>query len=364
MDIKKATILNFDTPFMVIDIENVKRNIKHFQNIANAHSKKLRPHSKTHKIPEFARLQMDLGAEGVCVQKVAEAEIMVNGGINNLLLSNEIYGTKNDRVASLLSKDVDIVLAVDNLKSASQFSDSCIYFGVEGEVLIDVDIGMERCGVDPFKFELLLEKVKKLPRISVKGIMAYDGHVVDKIEAKRRSEVLREESLITPLINKLKKVVETDPIISVGGTPTFEAWAESPIATELQPGTYIYYDTDLLRMGICSLDEIAMGIVSTVVSENLGVRYVLDAGSKSVSLDTGKFPTILDEEGNEYPVLSMSEEHTVVKARDDRSLLGKKLIMLPPHACTTTDLWDSAYIINEANNNFRLIRVEGRGKRE
>lgn len=349
---------------MVIDKENVISNIKHFQNLANKNSKRLRPHSKTHKIPEFARLQMNLGAVGICVQKVAEAEIMVNGGINNLLLSNEIYGTKNDRVASLLSKQIDIILAVDNLKSASQFSDSCRYFGVEGEVLIDVDIGMERCGINPLKFELLLEKVKKLPRISVKGIMAYDGHVVDKTEAKRRSKVTREESIIFPLMNTLKKVVERDPIISVGGTPTFEAWAKSPIATELQPGTYVYYDTDLLRMGICSLDEIAMGIVSTVVSENLGVRCVMDAGSKSVSLDTGRFPTILDEDLNEYPVLSMSEEHTVIKTRNYRRLLGKKLIILPPHACTTTDLWDSAYIINEANNNFRFISIAGRGKRE
>lgn len=364
MDIEKALILDFDTPFMVIDIDNVKCNIKHFQDIANKRSKKLRPHSKTHKIPEFARLQINQGAVGVCVQKVAEAEIMANGGINNLLLSNEIYGTKNDRVASLLSKDIDITLAVDNLKSASQFSNSCLYFGVEGSILIDVDIGMERCGIDPSKFELLLEKVKKLPRISVKGIMAYDGHVVGNTEAKRRSEVMKEESLISPLINKLRNVVETEPTISVGGTPTFEAWAESPIPTELQPGTYVYFDTDLLRMGICSIDEIAMGIVSTVVSENLGVRYVLDAGSKSVSLDTGRFPTILDEGGNAYPVLSMSEEHTVVKAKDDGSLLGKRLIMLPPHACTTSDLWNSAYIINEANNNFRRIIIEGRGKRE
>ncbi|MEM3192179.1 MAG: alanine racemase [Candidatus Micrarchaeaceae archaeon] len=363
MDIKKALDLDFETPFMIVDLDQVNENINKMQALANKGGKKLRPHSKTHKIPEISRLQIERGATGVCVQKISEGEIMFRGGVSNILLSNEILGSKNDRAAKLISQGADLTVAIDNYTSALQLSEALGFWGKEANVLVDVNIGMNRCGVNPENFTALVEKVSSLPRITIQGIMAYDGHVNYEDPFKRRDAVLREEKILFPLIGFLRKKGMSEPIVSVGGTPTAEDWSKSDVATEIQPGTYVYYDTHCLKMGLCSLNEIAIGVVATVISETPGERFVLDAGYKSVSLDQGVFPLVLDSDGTSFEVVSMSEEHTVLRSKKTTSYLGKKFVMLPYHACTTTDLWDSAYGIGKGMNP-RLMIIEARGKRE
>lgn len=363
MNISKAVEMEFETPHMVIDMDQVRRNILKVQSITSENGKKLRPHSKTHKIPYLAKLQINAGADGICVQKVSEAEVMFNGSIKNILLSNETFGTKFNRVASLIQKGCNLVVAVDNIISLEQFSRACNYFSVEGRVLIDVDVGMNRCGTDPDGFVQLCSAVINSKALLLDGIMAYDGQIHSPNIEKRKSEVNKEETILAPLIGTLKSAGITDPKISVGGTPTWEIWSKSEIPTELQPGTYIYYDTHCLSMGLCSLNEIAIGVVSTVTSEKVGERFVLDAGYKSISLDQGVFPSVFDGDGNQYDVLSMSEEHTVLKSKDNSSKLGKKLIMLPYHSCTTADLWDGTYALSGDLLPVNLA-IQGRGKRE
>ena len=355
--------MGFETPHMVIDLDQVKKNIAKVQSISTKNGKELRPHSKTHKIPYLSRLQVEAGANGVCVQKVAEAEVMFSGSIRNILLSNEILGTKFNRVAGLIQKGCNIVVAVDNALSVDQFSKACGYYGVEGHVMIDVNIGMNRCGIDPPEFHNLLNAVLNSRHIVLEGIMAYDGQVSYPDPEKRKQEVEKEELMIDPLIKAVKSGGISNPKISVGGTPTWEIWSEVDLATELQPGTYIYYDTHCMHMGLCSIDEIAIGVVATVTSEKKGERFVLDAGYKSISLDQGVYPTVLDAEGTQYDVIGMSEEHTVLKAKNNSSKLGKKLVMLPYHSCTTTDLWDGTYAISSTNQPEYII-IQGRGKRE
>ncbi|MEM0322147.1 MAG: hypothetical protein QW613_07140, partial [Thermoprotei archaeon] len=116
-------------------------------------------------------------------------------------------------------------------------------------------------------------------------------------------------------------------------------------------------------MNLCTISEIAIGVVATVISESVGERFVLDAGYKSISLDQGVYPGVFDAGGERYDVLSMSEEHTVVKPTDHKKRLGEKFIMLPYHACTTTDLWDRAYVVSRGAKP-RSIIIEARGKRE
>ena len=169
--------------------------------------------------------------------------------------------------------------------------------------------------------------------------------------------------MIKPLIKAMKSHGLSDPKVSVGGTPTWDVWSDVDIASELQPGTYIYYDTHCMNMGLCSMDEIAIGVVATVTSEKSGERFVLDAGYKSVSLDQGVYPTVLDSDGNRYEVIGMSEEHTVMRSGDHSTRLGKKFIMLPYHSCTTTDLWEGTYAISERSLPEYVI-IQGRGKRE
>ena len=363
MDVKKTLDLTFETPFMVIDADQVNRNIKKMQKIADKGGKKLRPHSKTHKMPEISRMQVENGANGVCVQKIAEGEIMFKGGVNNILLSNEIFGSKNDRAANLISQGCELTVAIDNYSSAQQFSKACKYLNVEGKVVIDVNVGMNRCGVDPKDFSSLFNKVSHLPKITIEGIMAYDGHVNFEEQMKREEAVLKEEKLLVPIIDFLKQNGIKEPTVSVGGTPTADLWSKSDLATEIQPGTYIYYDSHHLKMGLCGIDEIAMGVVATVTSEKVGERLVLDAGYKSVSLDQGVFPLVLDENNDLYRVVSMSEEHTVLKSPKNKTYLGKKFILLPYHACTTTDLWDGSYLVEDLKGS-KFMPIQARGKRE
>ncbi len=361
MNITRALSLNADTPFMVIDLEQVRKNIEKVQNVANFNNKTLRPHSKTHKIPEIAIMQVESGSVGVCVQKTAEAEIMYHGGVNNILLSNETYGNKFLRLSKLSMEGCELTVAVDNRISLEQYSKACSFFGVKGNVMVDVNIGMNRCGIYPDRFEELIYEIRKYKNLSFTGIMAYDGHVNDPDVKKREAEVRKEEKILEPMVKKAMEY-NRDCIVSVGGTPTFEIWAKSDLATELQPGTYIYYDMHCVKQNVASMDEIAMGVVSTAISEEIGERIVLDAGYKSVAIDQGVYPTVVDASGNQYPVLSMSEEHTVLKSRDNASHLGERFFIYPYHACTTTDLWDYTVAIEAEGVSSFVIR--GRGKRE
>lgn len=363
MDIKRTFDLPYDTPFMVVDLDQTKKNIARMQIIADKNGKKLRPHSKTHKIPELSKLQIEIGAVGVCVQKTAEAETMFLGGIKSLLLSNEVFGGKFLRLSKLTSLGADLTVAVDNVPSVSQFAETCKNYSVEGNVLIDINTGMNRCGIEPEHTDRILEAIRKHGSLNLIGIMAYDGHVNSPDIKEREEEVKREELILEPIVKKTKKYCSGDLVVSVGGTPTADIWAKSPISTELQPGTYVYYDMQRVRQNLCTIDEISMGVVSSSISESLGTRIVLDAGYKSVAINEGVYPTVVDENERKYQVLSMSEEHTVIKPIDKVSHLGEEFLLLPYHACPVSDLWDKTYVLGSTIQPYTLS-ISGRGKRE
>ena len=366
MNINLALNLPFETPHMVVDLDQVKKNVNEMQHLADKHGKKLCPHSKTHKIPEISRIQIESGATGICVQKVSEAEVMFEGGVRNILISNEVIGTKLERVAKLLEQGCSIRVAFDNPNSINQYSKICSDRNIEGHVLLDLNIGMNRCGVDISEFSGLLDHLLKSKNLVLDGIMAYDGHVSQLDLRLRQNEVKKEEKIVMQALLETRKHGIDELEVSVSGTRTVEIWAESEISTELQPGTYVYYDThyiNYLNVELRNMDRIAMGLVSTVMSEKIGDRYVLDAGSKSVSLDQGVNPSVVDENGKEYKVLDMSEEHCVIKTKYEKSMLGKKFMILPYHACNTSDMWDGTYFIS-TQEQPRYVKIEGRGKRE
>ncbi len=197
------------------------------------------------------------------------------------------------------------------------------------------------------------------------GVMAYDGHVNDPDREKRKQMVEAEASVLQKVIASLD--IEPDTV-SVGGTPTYELWAGQPVCNELQPGTYVYYDVHCQAMGLCSREQIAMGVVSRVISrsESPPPRAVLDAGYKSVSLDQGVYPpTAVDASGQELRILSMSEEHCVIDNASHALDLDDAVLLFPPyHSCTTTDLWDTALLYSRSSAPPRQVPVAGgRGKR-
>lgn len=363
MDYIKGISLPVETPAMTIDYEQVMKNLERVQKLADSKGKKLRPHSKTHKIPYLARKQIQLGAVGVCVQKGTEAEIMFNGGIDDITISNEIVGrTKTDRVARLANEGCRITVAVDGLQGMSDLNDSAIMYGQTIDVLLDIDLGMNRCGVLPEDAGNILEQHSKFSNIRFSGIMAYDGNVADPSAGVREEEVSREASVLMEIIEMYRGIIGEPEVVTVGATSTYNIWAGYDFITELQPGTYVYYDTRTTEYGASTLDELSMGVVATVMSKTHGNHAVLDAGYKSTSIDNGRFPGILMPSGKQAKVISMSEEHAVLDDGDELKV-GDRVMMLPSHACTTTDQWDEAVVFNRGNS-FEKWKILGRGMRQ
>ena len=366
MDIASALKIEAETPFMVIDEDQTRKNISRIEKLASSSGKNLRPHSKTHKIPEIARWQIEAGAIGVCVQKVSEAEVMFNGGVQNILISNEIVDRrKTDRIAKLAAAGCRITVAIDSLYGARNLSESAKYNNLEIPVLLDLDLGMHRCGIDPQMFDHFLESVKNIGSLTIDGIMAYDGNVHGNTLVERTKSVTEESRVLEPIVSSFVKKKLGRNIISVAGTPSAEAWSKIGYVNELQPGTYIFYDLHCREMNLCSTSEISSGVVAQVMSkgESGHGRIVLDAGYKSISIDQGVVPEVMNENGIIGKVIAMSEEHTVVEPTNNSLEIGEKVVMLTYHACTTTDYWDRAWMFSKSHMPL-TISIEGRGKRE
>lgn len=363
MNLEDSTALQFDTPYMVIDFNQSLKNMKKVQSFADQHGKTLRPHSKTHKIPLFSKRQISLGAVGVCVQKVSEAEVMFDGGVEDILISNEVVtGIKTDRIADLASRGCRIKVAVDSEVGMSSLNESAREVGKEIDVIIDVDLGMDRCGILPDDFPGFLKKSSGYSNLTVYGIMAYDGNVADESRSERSRKVASEVETLTKLCKDYERINGEPQTVSVGATSTYDLWAEYDIITELQPGTYVYYDRRTTEYGASTMDEIAMGVVGTVMSKTHSNHAVIDAGYKSTSIDNGRYPILIMPSGDTAPVASMSEEHTVCSDANQLKI-GDRVLLLPSHACTTTDQWDKAAIFG-LNEKPGTIEIKGRGMRE
>lgn len=352
-----------ETPFMAVDMSVVNNNIQRLQEISNIHGKKLRPHVKTHKIPLIANKQMNAGASGICVQKVSEAEVMFREGVKNILISNEVADIRKcDRVSSLSSRGCEISIAVDHIKAAEMQSKSASYYGVEIPFYIDVNVGMNRCGVDPGEAIHLYEKTELLKHLEFRGFMAYDGQVESRILKERSEQVKKEIYLIEKILENIPTENRGIVEITAGGTPSYEFWLDYPDLTEIQPGTYAYYDLRCRQQGLCKFQDIAMGVVAEAMSVHGKERTVLDVGYKGISIDHDHFPEVYDEDSMLCNVIAMSEEHTVIVPAK-ASKLGDRFVLVPYHSCTTTDLWNRAWIVND-NSIPYTTAVAARGMRE
>lgn len=366
MNLKSAVRIGNETPFMVVDEDQTRKNIKEMQKIAGSSQKRLRPHSKTHKIPQIAKWQIKEGAVGICVQKVSEAEVMFEGGIEDILVSNEIVDTrKTDRIARLIAKGSNVSVVLDSIVGAKALSKSASKNEVEIPVLIDLDLGMHRCGIPPSTSADFYDSILNMKGLRFQGVMGYDGNVKDESYEKREMEVLGEAKILSESLKALRQVGAELENISVGGTPSALAWSKQEVVNELQPGTYVYYDLHCNAMNLCTQSEVSMGVVTQVMSQSQEHpnRVVLDAGYKAISLDQGIFPQVFDEERKVGHVISMSEEHTVIELVEREINIGDNLLMLPYHACTTTDYWDNALLFSNSHPT-KSIQIKGRGRRE
>jgi len=337
------------TPRLLLDLDIMERNIRGMAAFARTHGLLLRPHVKTHKIPELALLQVESGAVGVAVATLAEAEEMARAGIQDICLANEIV--TEDKAIRLLqvSKRARVSCAVDSLAGARVLSTVFSREGAALPVLIDVDTGLHRCGVPPGEPALrLCEGLRSLPGLLIRGVMTHAGHAYRASGPEEVAKIGREEGLLmvetAALLREHGHLVDT---VSVGSTPTVRHSGLVAGVTEIRPGNYIVHDANQVALGVARFSDCAATVLTTVISTPSPDRAIVDAGSKTLSSErgahgggTGGYGVV---PGRDLTVYALSEEHGFLRVgRGELVKVGDRLRLVPAHACPVFNLLGEA----------------------
>ena len=351
----KCKLEELDTPALLVDLDVMEKNLLWGQQKANSAGVKLRPHIKTHRTPALAKKQVELGAKGITVAKLGEAEVMAWEDIDDIFIANEIVGKIKIERLRKLNRQIRLATGIDSPVQAKALSEK---FSIEDkpiEVLIDVDTGDARTGIQPDQSVLeLANLIIKLPGLKLRGIFTHDGHSYgarDIFEVKQIFKKSQEEMLQTANILRLSGIQVEE--ISVGSTPSFLVADILPGITEVRPGTYIFLDAaqgNLLR----SYERCALTVLTTITNRPTPHRVVIDAGTKALSAfvrGMGVCQTrgfgLLKEEPTIY-LESLSDEHGVFIAVSECEYpIGDKLEIIPNHACPTCNLYDYLYGVRD-----------------
>ena len=335
-----------DTPALLLDLAPFEHNVKTMAAFFAARPTALRPHAKTNKCPQIALRQLAAGAIGITCAKVGEAEVMAQAGIRDLLIANQVVGpVKIDRLTDLATIS-DPIVAVDAPENVAELSRGCREKGVRLRVLVEVDIGMQRCGVAPGQAVLALARqVAEAPSLDFAGLLAYEGHLVMVPDAEERSQRLRAALNVLAETRDLLAGAGLPPrIISGGGTGTYDVSSSYPPMTEIEAGSYATMDAKYLTIRSEFLP--ALTVLATVISRPAPDRIVTDAGLKAMTKDFG-WPEPFQAPG--VTVRGLSEEHGTLDVTDPSVAPrpGDKLRFIPNHGCTTINLHDRFHVVRD-----------------
>ncbi len=359
-------VSDLDTPALVIDLDIMERNLRRMAAYTEEHGLRLRPHTKTHKIPALARKQLDLGAVGLTIAKVGEAEVMLGANPPDLLLAYPVVGRRKlDRLMEVACK-APVTVSLDSLFVARQLSDAARQVQVEIAVLAEGDAGLGRVGVQPAEIVALAQSIERLPWLRFAGIAFYPGHIksLDE-EGLKALDAL--SKLLSGVVRDLKQAGLAPQIVSGGSTPTMFHSHEIAELNEIRPGTYIFNDRNTVMSGACEFEDCAASILTTIVSTAKKGQMIIDGGSKTFSSDR---PTSAAEvsfghivEAPEAVFTKMNEEHGFVDIRRVKRefSVGDRVRIIPNHICVAMNLHECVYGIR-GDAVERTWRVEGRGK--
>jgi D-serine deaminase-like pyridoxal phosphate-dependent protein len=384
------------TPAVLIDKAKALRNLDRMQAEANAKGIRLRPHSKTHKSPLIARWQIDRGASGICCAKLGEAEVFVNAGITDIRLPYPLNPANADRLVTLLNR-AHLSFIVDHPEVARQWSQAMLRRGKQVDVLVKVDVGFHRCGIDPAAADAvaMIGGVAALPGLRLKGLLSHAGHAYhaqseDELTAMAEAEA----RTMTELADRCRKAGVTIEEISAGATPPARFSIGQQGFTEYRPGNYVYFDRTQVALGAADIDDCALTVLATVVSKPAPDRVIFDSGSKTLTNDSARgfaplagFGNVLRagpgsaprQSGDRTPtgtsflsgdlaldanlaIERLSEEHATVRALSGSTDLepGDRVRIIPNHSCVVSNMVDQAWIIDGAS--VESLPILGRGK--
>ncbi len=361
------------TPQVLIDHAKARANIARVQGLADQAGLRLRPHAKTHKSPIVARWQLERGAVGICCAKVGEAEVFVDAGITDIRLPYPVNPSNASRLLALMDR-ATISIIVDHLDVARGWSDAMQRAGRTLNVLIKVDVGFHRCGIDPNGDALgFVQTIASMPGLRLRGLLSHAGHGYSAVSEEELADVAREEAeTLTAIRDRAAASGIALDEVSVGATPTLRFSAQQRGLTELRPGNYVYFDRTQVALGAASLDDCALTVLATVVSAPSADRIILDCGSKTLTNDQARgidkapgFGAVLRDSGEPDDTLlieRLSEEHATVRVTNGTHLKpGDRVRVVPNHSCVVSNLVDVVRLV-ESDDVVDTIPVAARGR--
>jgi D-serine deaminase-like pyridoxal phosphate-dependent protein len=362
------------TPAVLIDKSRLIHNLDRMQAIADARGLRLRPHTKTHKSPLVAHWQIERGAVGICCAKLGEAEVFADAGIGNIRLPYPLNPINADRVLALLER-THLSFIVDHPGVARQWSAALVSAGKEVDVLVKVDVGFHRCGIDPAGGQAveMIAAVAALPGLRFRGLLSHAGHTYHATsEDELRAMAAGEARTMNELVARCRAAGVAIDEVSTGATPPARFSMQQNGFTEYRPGNYAYFDRTQVSLGAATLDDCALTVMARVVSKPGADRIVLDAGSKTLTSDGARgfspspgYGVVLRRDGTADPGLlieRLSEEHATVKVIDGATALepGDRVRIVPNHSCVVSNLVDEAWLVD--GKTAVPLKIEARGK--
>lgn len=355
-----------ETPAVVVDLDIVARNIRTMLQNAEKCGLKHRPHIKTHRCSELAHMQIDAGCSGITAAKLGEAEVMAKAGIEDIFVAYPIIGA--DKIARLLSlaKKIHIITAVNSLQGAQAISEAFEKAGLVHEVLIEVDGGLCRGGVQPGEPTLrFAQQIADLPGITIKGLMyygglVYDSHNIQEIEqyAKKENDELYETAQLLRNAG-----IEVD-ICSAGSSFTGKTPEYLKDITEIRSGHYIFNDCGQIDVGLVTPKDCALMVIATVVAKADDHIVIADVGTKNLTSDSCHhrkgYGYVLEHP--EVEIYNLNEEHAFLRtARNNPLQIGDKIAIIPNHACVVSNLVDEVYAFS-GEKFSHMLKIDARGK--
>lgn len=363
---------------MLVDRTRMERNLDRMQAAASARGLRLRPHAKTHKSVEIARRQIAGGAVGICCAKLGEAEVFADAGIADIRLPYPLNPVNAERVLELLDR-TRLSFIVDDLDVARGWSDAIHRGGGEVDVLVKVDVGFHRCGIDPAAPDAaaMVARIAAMPGLRLRGLLSHAGQAYGATsEPDLRAIAGSEARVMSGLAEQVRSLGVEIAEISVGATPPIRFTIEQDGISEIRPGNYVYFDRTQVALGAAGWDDCALTVLARVVSKPAADRIILDSGSKTLTNDLARgfspapgYGAVLrsidgEQKQDESLVIErLSEEHANVRVTKNAHALrpGDLVRIVPNHSCVVSNLVDAAWLM-DGEKVIERLEISARGR--
>lgn len=357
-----------DSPALCVDLDKMEQNIKTVHTRLKGTGVGVRPHIKTHKCPAIAKMQVDAGAVGVCAAKLSEAEVMMDNGIKNVLMTGvNVTVPKIKKAMALRKKYSGFIQAIDNPQYVQDMQDAAKAAGIVADVVMDIDV-IKRSGVIPGAPALALAQlIGKMPNLKFRGILAYDGAVQHVVGfQKRKEEALKTFEPVVMTYEMLKKAGFNMEIFSGGGTGTYDMMQEVPGFTDVQVGSYLFMDRQYMEIGGAKNEKVfddfapSLTVMATIINMNYPNRIITDSGAKSFTLNQPP-PLVVGEP--DFVYFAGSDEYgTITFEKSNKSYkVGDKLEVIIPHCDPAINEYDFMYGTRK-DKVVSILPILGRGK--